>query len=340
MAEGQVYYVPKLGEEDRKTIHFPEDQQTEKLKNIKRIMETSVKNLPKFDAWLIWLGQHGNASRCIPKRDGTGDTTPLLSDARYTWPVMNAIESQDASPIWLCPDPRNMLKMRDSTAKTVAKDCMAQYDCRKNIYLRDGGSVKQNYVYSAIELLAVPYTEFNPRPWSERTKFGILVNEGNSNTPLPRKTLVKRWILEPMGQDVEIVGHWSDESMAELNIHPTTVPVSEVSNTLQRWKSTLTFPANATGWATSKPWECFAAGIPCFRHPKYDDQNHVYRWLDPETRDFLSPAGYNTLGDCIKVLDEDEGQWKRVIEAQRSAFERAYKETDGGFAKIREELAK
>ena len=339
-AEGAVYHLPLLGEPDRKSIGLPEDQQTSKLKEIKRLMNERVKDLPKFDAWLVWLGQHGNASRVIPKRDGTGDTTPLLSDARYTWPVMHAIESQDASPIWLCPDPRNLCKMRDSVAKTFARPAMAQYNKTKNTYLRDGGCLEHKYKYAAIELLAVPYVDFNPVPFDQRQGFGIMVNEGKADTTMPRKDLVKRWIIEQedLGPRTEIIGHWSDEAKSELGIDPQMVPVNEVSKTLQRWRSTITFPAAGTGWATAKPWEAFAAGTVCFRHSRYDDQEHIFSRLSVETKEYLTCSNPISLTNRINELNKNASLWQRIVEEQRHAFEKVYKETHGGYSDIKKAI--
>lgn len=302
--------------------------------------------LSSFDAALIWLGQHGSSVHPVPavQEGKKGEyTNPLVSDVNYGYPLIAFCNHLNIRPLWLSPDPRNMIKFRDLWEPNQ-RPILAQYRTSKDntFYderdgkLRTGGT---RYTYSGIELLAIDSTagecdvvRFNYHV----APFGVLVNEGYNNLGTKgRLHLLESWL-----KDIpyyEIFGTWSDSSQARLKRTITPVPLADVTKTLQRWRSTITFPATGTGWATSKPWEAFNAGCICFRHPKYDDQNHIYGPMPDDLRTFLSPPTISGLVSRIKQL-EDYDTWANYVTKQYAYFKESYVRLEGGYKFIHEAL--
>ncbi len=297
-----------------------------------RIVREGALQLPAFDAWFIWLGQHGSTLSYLPRVQKAklndprlqGKTRPLISDVNYGYPIIEILNQLDVQPNWLCPDPRNRIKFRDLNNPSQ-QPILAQYNTQKanTFYSPEHGIRKGStqYQYAGIELLAVPPPEnkgqyFSWTSHNERDPFGILVNEGyhNLGPKHNRVEFVKRWLwgLEPY----EIFGHWSAPSQVALKREIEPVPLSRVHDTLMRWRSTITFPATGTGWATAKPWECFKAGTICFRHPKYDTQEHIYgKHMPEELRSFLSPLSTTRMQERIKELENYE-RWQHFARMQ------------------------
>jgi hypothetical protein len=100
----------------------------------------------------------------------------------------------------------------------------------------------------------------------------------------------------------------------------------------------VTFPATATGWATAKPWECFAAGCICFKHPRYDDQRHIYgEHMPAELRTFLSVPHATALRERVKML-EDDVTWRRYAELQYDYLQASSARLEGGYKAVRQAL--
>jgi len=331
----------RYSDEERKFLSIEPEYWPTSLVQKEKEKTEKMKNLPKFDAWVIWTGPN-STSRPIPLRGKPEqNTTPLVYAINYVRPIMDLMEMHHAGPIWLCPDVRNPLLMRDGQPHLFkSKKVLAQYDYKRNLSLIDDSKISLQYSYAALELAAVLLeSRVVPVAYKDRTSFGVIANEGHSGIKYARKNLVRDWILKPLGP-VEIRGIWKDESVAELGITPPTpVPVFDVLATLGRWRSTITFPVHDSGWATAKAWESFAAGTPCFAHPKYDSQNHIYGQLDEKTRDFLRPSSPEALAQRVEMLDKDENLWNQIVAEQLATFDRVYKETLGGYKFIKEELS-
>ena len=300
---------------------------------LQRLEEITPK-LPKLDAWLIWLGQHGTSCSFLPRimkeRSDTPDprlkgmTSPLMSLINYVYPLVHVINHLGIKPIWLCPDPRNKLKARDLWDKDQ-EPVIAQYNTyRDNSFYSPALGLRDNrvhYVYGAIELLAVDRDRLSEESFCEVMRHdrkllcGMLVNEGYAGLGKNgRLYILQEWMKNV--PDWEIFGSWTKNSQYTLARRITTVPVEDVTKTLGRWRSTLTMPATAGGWATAKPWECFAAGTVCFRHPLYDDQDHIYgQHMNSELRDFLSPRSPDQFATRVHALAEDM-LWRSIAQRQ------------------------
>lgn len=297
-------------------------------------LRDAIMRLPRFDAYVFWLGQHGSSLHPVPAvQEGMKGkyTNPMGSDVLYGYPLVKLANLHGIKPIWLCPDPRNMIKFRDLWDPNQ-QNILAQHNCSKDNTFYDERDEKlrkgfTRYVASGIELLAVPNDKAGTAPASHRRLFGMLVNEGYSNLGKKgRCELIMRWLANI---DYEIFGTWSDVSQAKLGRVIAPVEFAEVHNTLNRWKATMTFPATASGWATAKPWECFRAGTICFRHPDYDSQDHIYGGMDQEMRSFLSPISPEGLQRRLEMLHDDE-VYARWAQRQNAYYESAIERLDGG----------
>ena len=138
-------------------------------------------------------------------------------------------------------------------------------------------------------------------------------------------------------------GHWCEASQATLGRRIDPIALSEVDRTLQKWLTTMTFPASGTGWATAKPWECFKAGTLCFKHPEYDDQRHIYGSHMPlELREFLCPSSPLALARRLKDIDEnkDGTLWLKYAELQWAYLLESYTRLEDGAKSIKDILRK
>jgi hypothetical protein len=295
-------------------------------------------DLPKFDAWVIWTGPNSTC-RPIPRADGDGRVKPLLFALKYVKPLMDIMEVCDARPTWLCPDVRNPLLLRDGKRELFeGRSVLAQRDYQRNLTCVDGTRLRLRYEYAGLELAAVlTETKGTHVEHKDRKSFGVIANEGSSKLRYSRKRLLKEWVLDQLGS-VDVRGGWSEESISELGIHPSYAPVKDVLTTLGSWRSTITFPVHDSGWATAKAWEAFYAGTPCFAHPLYDDQDHVYGNLASDVRSFLRPKTPSELKERVAQLDNDESWWSAVVGDQFRAFQVQSKDFLSGYKKIKERL--
>lgn len=338
--DGVFEGVPRLSNSDRAL--------TDGFKAYDSFLRNAVYKLPKFDAILLWIGQHGTSLAPVPGIQKDGTTTPMLNDVVYGHPVSlvsNILRERDGvRTTWLCPDPRNVIKHRGLWHNDQAP-VLAQFNTTRNFSTWDerveGGRLGRStiqYNYSGIEMLAVQHVQPTPEGRARRlasppeTAFGLLSNEGYNNLGTKgRCHLVKTWLD---GVDCEIFGTWSEKSQVELNRRISPVPHNHVLGTLQRWRSTLTLPATAGGWATSKPWECFLAGIVCFRHPDYDSQDHIYgKHMPEDLRRFLSPLTSHAFRERVKRLENVE-LWRQIVKDQWAYLDASRERMDGGFSEI------
>lgn len=316
---------------------------------------TRSTSLPEFDAIFMWLGDHGTSNHPMPgvaKATKGKYTTCRQQDAIYGFPplaILNALGDQRGQrPHWLCPDPRNVIKFRDLW-HADQRPVMAQYNWRRgetSFYHEVDDKIRVagvDYRYSGIELLAVPRGAWHVDYSLPRLPFGLLINEGYNNLPehRGRKDLVRAW-CDP--ERTEIFGTWSDSSRELLRqsgfLVGPPVDLNAVNLTLQRWRATMTFPATNTGWATSKPWECFRAGTVCFRHPNYDTQDHIYsrkHGMSEDLYTFLSPRTLTGFKDRLKELD-NIGTWRQIADAQLEYFVSSWDRLEGGSIAIKDAL--
>jgi len=321
----------------------------------------------RCDQHLVWAGQHGTSNTPIPVVGAPGWdeeylTNPQQSFIQYCAYVLRGVNAWRTAvdgareEVWLDPDPRNYLKPRD-LKWPLREPVLAQFDFstkQKHERYTDrrapgevgfeagtwdpaGGNVwlhPTRYVYSGLELTALPAPDEAPFEPVGTEPFGILINENRKNVRDPRVDVVRTWVLANW-PDCEVYGKWSPQSCHDLRREITTVPVEEVLSTMRRWRSTFTTPANGSGWATAKPWECFAAGTVCFFHPRYDSQGHVVPTLADARRgedevhhlaQWLRVENPDQLRKRVEAVAADDGTWRWLVEAQRRHYERAMAE--------------
>ena len=322
-----------------------------------------------LDALIVWAGQHGTSNSPIPQVDDRSIVTkPQISFVNYGSYILNGINAwRDKDPLareemWLCPDPRNYLKARD-LKWPLRNSIIAQYQYeRESKHERYGdetepttwGSVwdpkagkgvwlaPSRYTYDALELTALSHpaklADQPQVPWESRQDFGMIVNENRAYVSKDRLTVLGDWVL-PRFPGAEIFGTWSEKSKTALNrpdIRPC--PYEFLGSTMQRWRTTLTTPASGSGWATAKPWECFAHGVVCFFHPHYDDQNWILRDAPKELQEWLRVKTPEDLWKRVDHLGKDQAAWEWLIAEQRKHYVAKYNETVGGTAEIMRRL--
>lgn len=324
----------------------------------------------ELDALIVWAGQHGTSNMPIPTIEDRSEVTkPQISFVNYGSYILNGINKwRDVDPLsreemWLCPDPRNYLKCRD--LKWPLRDTViAQYSYERQSKHERYGDARTDpatwdsqwdpkvgegvwlspsrYSYNALELTCAPHPDhvlaYRPIDWGQRLPFGMLVNENRAYVSKDRLSIMQDWVLNRM-PDAEIFGAWSDKSkqaMGRLDIVP--VAYDQIGATLQRWRTTLTTPASGSGWATAKPWECFAHGVVCFFHPHYDDQDHILGDAPKELRDWLRVPDTESLWKRVDHLNNDQAAWEWIIAEQRKHYSAKYREHQGGIAEIMRRL--
>lgn len=193
-----------------------------------------------------------------------------------------------------------------------------------------------DYVYSNLEVCSLAGVQLPPSPTSlmfpshgERRQFGMFVNEAGSHTgqgkdqviagKLQRAPIVRDWVL-PL-EPAFIHGKWTRASQDAVGITVDPAPWDRYYPLLQSVRCTFTTPSSGSGWATTKPWEAFAAGTVCFRHPEYDTQNHIYGRLPDHVREWLSPPTKEDLWARVEHLNRDPVTWYRLMEAQYSLLD-------------------
>lgn len=322
------------------------------------------------DDLVLWLGQHGTHNSEIPLLDGSGLTTPqwsFLNYARYVIDGVNAwrdVDPMSREEIWLCPDPRNYLKPRD--LKWPAGPIVAQFNQERTTrHYRYGDptdpdpdgwpdvhwyrkshpdvgvwEAPSDYRYGALELTTIPSPVAikADETHSGRVPFGIALNENKpGDYKNSRLNELRTWVLEHE-PDTPIYGKWSARSLEVLGRDIQPIPYPELFPALRRWLCTLTTPASGSGWATAKPWECFAVGTACFFHPGYDTQDHVLRDAPAGLRDWLRVPDPDQLWKRVKHLTANPVDWQWLVRAQREHFENRFTETHGGVLEIERRL--
>lgn len=326
---------------------------------------TVVPMYDKVDEIIVWAGQHGTSNMPLPSvKDRSVLTVPQDAFVLYCSHILNGINRwRDVDPasreeMWLCPDPRNYLKARD-VKWPLQNSIIAQFEqTRTTKHERFGDSTlpskgvewgeiggvwvaKSKYTYDALELTALPSPARIPRitvPWDQRFPFGMVVNENRAYVAKSRSDALTEYVL-PFWPQAEIFGKWTQASMEKIGrTDIRSCPYEYLGPTLQRWRSTLTTPASGSGWATAKPWECFAYGTVCFFHPDYDTQGHILRDIAPDVRDFLRVKSPEQLRERVTQLDTDQTMWTHIVRTQRDHYEAKYDQHLGGVAEIQRRL--
>lgn len=320
------------------------------------LMEITGDTFRDLDGMVMWLGQHGTSNSPLPSiKDRTKLTKPYdwatlyasyLLHGMNMWRDQNPVRNEE---VLLNADPRNYPKYRD-TKWPLRQSVLGQYTQLNTMKHERFGDDNAGFpwfpwfsrgavweydiqtVYSRLEISSLipgtPYgdtIEFDEN-YRNRESFGVILNETRYDVSLPRarRTALRDWIL-PL-QPSFIHGHWSAKTQEALRLDIDPVPVLEFIKKMQTVKSTITTPASGSGWATAKPWEMFAAGVVCFFHPLYDDQDNILSDAPQALRDFLRPKTVKELQRRVDLVHNDYGTWSWAVNAQRIHFDRAVSE--------------
>jgi hypothetical protein len=192
---------------------------------------------------------------------------------------------------------------------------------------------KLRSVYSRLEVNGLaPGTPFGDLVsyrddnFEDRAHFGLFINEARRqvNPRLTRAAALEEWVL-PL-KPAFIHGTWSRESQTKLGVEIEPAPWSDYYPKLHSVKCTFTTPSSGSGWATTKPWEAFAAGTVCLFHKDYDVQDNILSDAPVELRQFLRVSDVDQLRARVNVLTMDKTYWLHIIKLQREHFDRALAE--------------
>lgn len=294
-----------------------------------------------LDGIVMWLGQHGTTHMPLPSiKDRSVLTKPYDSLALYGGYLLRGINAwrdvdpHDREEVLLNPDPRNVPKYRDGRYPWKHA-VLSQYNQTNMIKHEEGDQVISSTILSVYERLEIsgllPGTPFadlitfsddHNRPHD----FGIVFNETRRDVTIERsrRHILEKWVL-PLAPGF-ICGQWSDETQRNLGLKIKPVPVLRYFELLRRTRCTLTTPSSGSGWATAKPWECFASGVVCFFHPAYDDQDHILSDAPTWLKSFLRVLDKRELQDKIRIMKDSPGLWRQVVEAQREHYDNAVTE--------------
>lgn len=299
----------------------------------------------QLDGLVLWTGQHGSSNMAIPKiEDHTKLTKPQDWCAFYAGYILDGVNqfregrehTHDA--IWLNADARNRHKMRD-LKHPLRNPILTQFDFTHNLkheqyndtFQIKGGIVKN--IYSRLEINALapgtPFgnlVKFNGSADREHV-FGMFINEARAigvKAGMSRLDAVRDWVLpvEPSW----IHGTWSNASVAKLadaglNFDIKPAPWDQYFPLLNNTMCTLTTPSSGSGWATTKPWEAFAAGTVCFFHPEYDTQNHILKDAPLGLAQWLRLEKPRDLKVRIAAIAANPNTFRWLIEKQRMHFD-------------------
>lgn len=282
--------------------------------------------------------------------------------AGYLLRAINQLRDRDPftyEPVFLNADARNYLKMRDMAwpllhpvltqrnythrlrhergERYVHSDTLTIDFPDAQVITKNGHDVWQSpvrNVYSRLEINALrPGTPFGDLmsfndDWESRRHFGLFINETRAyvTDDLRRVTALRDWVL-PLNP-AWVHGTWSEESQRELNVTINPVPWEDYHPRLHSVRSTFTTPSSGSGFATTKPWEAFAAGTVCFFHPLYDDQNNILRDAPSELTNWLRVTTPEQLAQRVQHLNTQAGRydWEWLIKTQRQHFDAAITE--------------
>ena len=357
-----VHWAPEVRSRiNERGLNYPNLSIADHIKVRNIMTAVTGDTIQSLDHIIMWLGQHGTTNTPLPSVKDRGVLTKPYDWATlycsYLLQGINAWRDRDGGEreeVLLNSDARNYPKYRD-TKWPLNHPVLAQYDqfnrLKHERYSQVGDPVDFGFrtaewsgdrssgvwqaevpsIYSRLEISAlVPGTpfgdtvEFNDdfnRPFN----FGMVVNETRRevNPARARVNVLKKWVLPIKDQLGFIYGRWSVPSQQQLGLVIEPVPVLDYVKTLQQARCTFTTPASGSGWATAKPWESFAAGVVCFFHPDYDDQDHILGDAPRQLRDFLRVSTPAELQRRVDMVSRDKETWLWAIDHQRVHFEKA-----------------
>lgn len=318
----------------------------------------------RLDAMVMWIGQHGTSNTPIPK---VGDPNELTKPqdwcAWYSGFMLRGINHwRDVDPwnreeVNLNADARNRHKMRD-LKWPLRYPVLTQFDGSKTIKhhrygdplvaqdrLLDGNwcdygrriddgtwSSTIHERYARLEVNAL--TPGNPfgdlisfnGDWNRPGHFGLFINEARAIGVRPELSRLQALTEYALPLNPHFVhGTWSSPVFKDT-IKP--VPWDQYYPKLHSVRCTLTTPSSGSGWATTKPWEAFAAGTVCFFHPAYDTQNHILSDAPTDLMEWLRVTSPEELNGRVAHLNSHAGiaDWTALVHMQRSHFDAAMRD--------------
>lgn len=341
------------------TINFSIEEQREITAFQSAMMRDVVDSA---DAIIGWMGQHGTSNQPTPgitKNSSGRLTRPQDFSVLYCSYFLNAINRwRDVDPftreeVWLNADARNYLKMRD-LAWPLQNPVLTQRNYEHTIRHergerstvvpsswemttgtraldKHGHTVWESTVacaYSRLEINALaPGTPFGDLvsfndDFDRPGKFGLFINEARAYVPdaTKRASALRDYVLPVKPHFIH--GTWSKASQESLGVDISPAPWDLYYPKLHSVKCTLTTPSSGSGFATTKPWEAFAAGTVCFFHPLYDDQNHILGGLPDVAQQWLRVTHPGDFRRKLHEVTHDRDLWEYLVAAQRAYFDR------------------
>ena len=355
-----IEWRPLLKEEmARRGISGNFSDQTNVKRYIKLTDEIMWPLYDELDDMIVWLGQHGTTNTPIPQvKNYSWDnvTKPQASFVNYSSFIVRGInywrrnDPLNREEIYLIADARNYRKARDfkwptrhpvigqfEFSRTEKNERFHDTRTPEELGFGDISTVdpdiptlwlsKQNYTYDRLEICgALPHhqdTHFN-ETFEGRSHFGLFINEARSYVSENRLKAMTEYIMpcEPAW----VHGKWSDESLKTLGMDIQPVGFDNYWDKLRTTRTTFTTPSSGSQWATTKPWQAFAAGVVCFFHPYYDKQNHILEGAHPRLIEWLRVENPAQLKKRIDYVNQNEDTWRWLINAQREWYDKAVAE--------------
>lgn len=313
----------------------------------------------EMNSIVMWIGQHGTSNLPLPGiREKGVLTKPQDWCAHYASPLIQGINRwRDQNPlrneeIYLNSDVRNNLKLRD-LKWPLRHPVLTQFNYTHGLQHERYGDLRSHLeiygwdnqviqigsedpflwksqvknIYARLELNSVmpgtPFGDtftFNDSP-DDRDPFGIFVNETRAYVKNDRLSLMKQWVM-PL-QPAWVRGTWSEKSAKELGFPSGKMSIKpeHYAKKFQTVRSTFTMPGSGAGWATAKPWEAFAAGVVCFFHPDYDEQNNILAEAPLDLQKWLRVNTPEELAFRVDHLSRHDQDWHDIVVAQRQYYE-------------------
>jgi hypothetical protein len=322
--------------------------------------DITLSTFQRLDALVLWVGQHGTSNGPNTMIDDpTTLTKPYDSYAFYGAFLLRGINAfREDNPfkkeeVLLNADPRNYLKYRDTRwplqhpvqtqhewthvhkherfGDTTSPDVWNENTGQSVESLRDDNTLwksEARNVYTRLEVNGLlPGTPFGDllrfnSEWEDRRHFGLFANYAGSTH---RLAALRDYAL-PL-DPAFVHGSWTPSTQRQLDREIVSAPWDRYVPLLHSVRCTLAVPSNA-GWATTKPWEAFAAGTVCFFHPGYDTQGHILRDAPEPLRQWLLVKNVDDLRTRVRFLNSEVGHvtWQQLVAIQREHFDAATRE--------------
>ena len=302
--------------------------------------DLTLETFRSCDGHVFWVGQHGSTNTPIPMvNDHTKLTKPYDWCTYYVSFILQGINAwRDDDPnreeIWLNADARNKLKMRD-LKYPLKHPVLTQFDFTHDLKHEqyDGVRILSSHVknvYSRLEVNGLaPGTPFGnlityngdyDRPYT----FGLFINEARAigvKKGMSRADALNHWVIPSSPNWIH--GTWSAEGQRHVGREIKPAPWDQYFPMLNKTLCTFTTPSSGSGWATTKPWEAFAAGTVCFFHPEYDKQNHILKDAPLGLAEWLRVKTPRELRLRLAAVAANPHTFRWLIEKQRMHFDNA-----------------